>query len=235
MHRFNFNIVLMLPILATSLLVTACFADATSPKPTPHYSTRGDVIPILNPAAPEIYLVYNLFVPDQRISTSAELTHFLPGERINVTLTASDGAQARLGTATADDSGTASVDIRHDPLSEGTYEVMAIGNGGGKANATLFVSSSRLPLAGVELARNNFSADLPISTTAVLSGFLDGEQITVSLMAEDGSEVHVGTATAKEGGLASVDIRHDGLPPAMYAVFATGDHGSKAHTALFVK
>ena len=175
-------------------------SDAPSHTDSPTLPRMATSLPYATPLPPKVYLVYNLFVPDQRISTNAELSHFLLGEEINVTLTASDGSQARLGTATADDNGMASVDIRHDRLPEGTYDVMAIGDGGGRADAALFVSSSRNPLASVVLIRNAFNADLPISTTAALWGFLDGEQIAVTLMAEDGSEVHMGSATARKGG-----------------------------------
>ena len=241
MRRFSLYRVLMLPTLATSLLVNACIGGAMPTPfptvmppatPTPQSSTRGDVIPIPDP--PKIYLVYNLFVPGQRINTAAELTRFLPGEKIDVTLKASDGSQAPLGTATADDGGMASVDIRHDSLPEGKYAVTATGDGGSEADAALLVAVSN-PALHIYLIRNTFSADLPISTTAMLSGFKEGESIEVSLMSEDGSSTSVGTATANRDSLAQVDFRHDGLAAGTYAVLAIGDGGSKAICPLFVK
>ena len=92
-----------------------------------------------------------------------------------------------------------------------------------------------LPTPDVDLERNIFSADLPISTTAYLYGFLEGEQIEVKLWAADGSRTFLGTTSANEGGLGSVDIRHDGLPGNYYSVAAVGDQGSKASTAFIVK
>ena len=64
---------------------------------------------------------------------------------------------------------------------------------------------------------------------------MGGEKIAITLMAEDGSEASMGTATANAGGLASVDIRHDGLPAGLYAVVARTEGGAKASTAFFVK
>ena len=89
--------------------------------------------------------------------------------------------------------------------------------------------------AGVALVRNNFAADLPVSTTAALTGFEEGEQVAVELIAEDGSSTSLGSATANAGGMASVDVRHDGLAAGMYSIEAVGDGGGKASTALFVK
>ena len=92
-----------------------------------------------------------------------------------------------------------------------------------------------LPTPDVDLERNNFSADLPISTTAYLYGFLEGEQIEVKLWAADGSRTFLSTTSANEGGLGSVDIRHDGLPEDYYSVVGVGDQGNKASAPLFVK
>ena len=89
--------------------------------------------------------------------------------------------------------------------------------------------------AGVMLVRNNFAADLPVSTTAALTGFEEGEQIAVELIAEDGSSTSLGSATANAGGMGSADVRHDGLAAGMYSIEAVGDGGGKASTALFVK
>lgn len=89
--------------------------------------------------------------------------------------------------------------------------------------------------AGVELVRNNFAADLPVSTTAALTGFEEGEQVAVELLAGDGSSTSLGSATANAGGMASVDVRHDGLAAGMYSIEAVGDGGGKASAALFVK
>lgn len=241
MRRLSFHRVLMLHTLAISLLVNACVANAIPTPfptamppatPTPQSSTRAEVIPI--PDHSNIYLVYNLFLPGQRISTAAELTRFLPGERVDVTLKASDGSQARLGAATANDDGMASVDLRHDGLSEGKYTVTATGDGGSEANAALLVAVNN-PALQIQLLHNNFNADLPISTTAVLGGFPQGEQIAVVLTAEDGSEALIGTATANEGGFASVDIRHDGLSAGHYGVVARTEGGARASTVFFVK
>ncbi len=89
--------------------------------------------------------------------------------------------------------------------------------------------------AGVTLVRNTFSADLPVSTTAALTGFEPDESIAVTLMAGDGSSTSLGSATADAGGMGSVDVRHDGLAAGMYSIEAVGDGGGKASTALFVK
>ncbi len=87
----------------------------------------------------------------------------------------------------------------------------------------------------VHLERSHFLPDLPISTTAVLSGFLEGEEIDLTLVASDGVLTSMGTATANAGGIASLDIRHDGLPAGTYAVIAVGDQGSKDATGFYVK
>ena len=89
--------------------------------------------------------------------------------------------------------------------------------------------------AGVTLVRNNFAANLPVSTTAALTGFEPDESVSVTLMAGDGTSTTMGSATADAGGMASVDIRHDGLAAGMYSVEAVGDGGGKASDALFVK
>lgn len=83
--------------------------------------------------------------------------------------------------------------------------------------------------------RNNFAADLPVSTTAVLTGFEPDESIDVTLMAGDGSSTSLGSATANAGGIGEVDVRHDGLAAGTYSVEAVGDGGGKASAALFVK
>lgn len=85
------------------------------------------------------------------------------------------------------------------------------------------------------LVRNTFSADLPVSTTAALTGFEPDESVAVTLMAGDGSSTSLGSATADAGGMGSVDVRHDGLAAGMYSIEAVGDGGGKASTALFVK
>ena len=139
------------------------------------------------------------------------------------------------GRATADDGGLASVDIRYDGLSEGRYAVTATGDGGSEANAALLVAVSN-PALQIHLLRNTFSADLPIATTVMLTGFLEGESVEVVLEASDGSSMGLGTVTARgRDGLASVDFRHDGLAAGIYAVLAIGDGGSKASYPLFVK
>ena len=90
--------------------------------------------------------------------------------------------------------------------------------------------------ADVHLERNFFSADLPVSTTVFLSGFLEGESVEVALKASDGSTSELGTVTAQgRDGLASVDVRHDGLAAGTYVIHAIGDGGSKASFALHVK
>jgi hypothetical protein len=83
--------------------------------------------------------------------------------------------------------------------------------------------------------RNTFSADLPVSTAAALTGFEPDESISVTLMAEDGSSTSLVSATANAGGMGSVDVRHDGLAAGMYSIEAVGDAGGKASAALFVK
>ncbi len=89
--------------------------------------------------------------------------------------------------------------------------------------------------AGVSLEREIFSADLPISTTAYLTRFLAGEEINVTLIAEDGSQALVGTAAADAAGLASVEIMHDGLSEGRYSILAIGERGGKASTTFLVK
>ncbi|MYF64861.1 MAG: hypothetical protein F4185_02585 [Chloroflexi bacterium] len=69
----------------------------------------------------------------------------------------------------------------------------------------------------------------------MLTGFDGGESIEVTLVAEDDSSTSLGSATASAGGIASVDVRHDGLGAGVYAVEAVGDGGGKASAALFVK
>ncbi len=92
-----------------------------------------------------------------------------------------------------------------------------------------------LPTPDVDLERNNFAADLPISTTAYLYDFLMGESIDVSLVASNGTAASLGTAEANRGGLASIDFRHDGLSEGQYQIVALGDQGSKASTVFIVK
>ena len=82
----------------------------------------------------------------------------------------------------------------------------------------------------VMLMRNTFSASLPVSTTALFTGFDSGEEISVTLVFEDGSDYDLGMATANAGGMASVDVRHDGLDEGTYTVM-----GGAASTALLVK
>ena len=92
-----------------------------------------------------------------------------------------------------------------------------------------------LPTTDVDLERNNFAADLPISTTAYLYDFLMGESIDVSLVASNGTAASLGTAEANRGGLASIDFRHDGLSEGQYQIVALGDQGSKTSTVFIVK
>ena len=87
----------------------------------------------------------------------------------------------------------------------------------------------------IDLFRDSFSADLPISTTAVLTGFEPGELIEVTLTASDGSALVIGIATANEGWMAAVDIEHDGLPEGVYVIEAASETGGRATTPLFVK
>lgn len=102
----------------------------------------------------------------------------------------------------------------------------------------------------VSLVRNCFSADLPISMAAGLSGFQSDEEIEIVLVASDGEQAPLGTVTASFGGyrhnsdghlirsnpgMASFDIRHDGLAEGTYSIRAIGDQGSKASAVLFVE
>lgn len=89
--------------------------------------------------------------------------------------------------------------------------------------------------AGVTLVRVNFAADLPIAEMVYLSGFGAGENVDVHLVAGDGSRSSLGMATANDGGMGSVDLRHDGLGEGMYSVEAIGDGGGKASAVFFVK
>lgn len=87
----------------------------------------------------------------------------------------------------------------------------------------------------VFLVRVNFAADLSISTTAILTGFSSGADVAVVLKADDGSESTIGMATASAGGIASIDVRHDGLATGTYSVEATGSGGGKASYPIIVK
>ena len=91
------------------------------------------------------------------------------------------------------------------------------------------------PCTRVDLERNHFAVDLPISTTAVLAFFEPGELIEVTLTASDGSALVMGIATANEGWMAAVDIEHDGLPEGVYVIEAASETGGRATTPLFVK
>ena len=82
----------------------------------------------------------------------------------------------------------------------------------------------------VMLTQNTFSASLPVSSTALFTGFDAGEEINVVLMFADGSDYDLGMATANAGGMASVDVRHDGLDAGVYSVV-----GGAASTPLLVK
>ena len=85
------------------------------------------------------------------------------------------------------------------------------------------------------MERNTFSADLPIATTATLTGFVPGESVEVVLHASDGSTMALGTVTADDGTMGAVDVRHDGMAVGTYAILATGDGGGKDSAALYVK
>lgn len=91
------------------------------------------------------------------------------------------------------------------------------------------------PCPQVGLLNNFFNADLPIADTVYLGDFVAGEEINVTLMAEDGSQAPIGTAIADAVGMAAVDFRHDGLAEGLYAVTAVGSQGGKDSTAFFVK
>ena len=82
----------------------------------------------------------------------------------------------------------------------------------------------------VTLLRDTFAASLPVSTSAVFTGFDAGEDVDVSLVFADGSTMAMGTGTANAGGIASVDIRHDGLDAGTYAIV-----GGAASAPLIVK
>ena len=82
----------------------------------------------------------------------------------------------------------------------------------------------------VKLLRDTFAASLPISTSAVFTGFNPGEDVDVSLIDADGGEMAMGTGTANAGGMATVDIRHDGLEVGAYTI-----RGGAASTVLIVK
>lgn len=85
------------------------------------------------------------------------------------------------------------------------------------------------------LFRQNFSADLPIADMVYLSGFLAGESVDVSLVASDGTTASLGTATADDGGMGAVELRHAGLGQGQYSVVAVGDGGGKASASFIVK
>lgn len=82
----------------------------------------------------------------------------------------------------------------------------------------------------VTLLRDTFAASLPVSTSAVFTGFDSGEDVDVMLVFADGSTMAMGTGTANAGGMASVDIRHDGLDAGVYTI-----RGGAASTPLIVK
>ncbi len=148
MRRSRLIGVLVLLATAASLLAAACSTDATStpvyaPAPPPRstiISSTPDVSPILRSRGGQaLTLIHEEFAADSPISTTAALTGFLPGERIEVTLSASDGSSVSLGIATANVVGLASLDFRVDGLSADTYALMAIGDEGNKASGALFI------------------------------------------------------------------------------------------------
>ncbi len=87
----------------------------------------------------------------------------------------------------------------------------------------------------VILVRNTFSANLPISTEVALVCFQPGEEIEIVLIGSDRTQTPVGSATANRNGQASLEIRHDGLPPDTFSVLARTERGARAGTLLVVK
>ena len=70
----------------------------------------------------------------------------------------------------------------------------------------------------VALKPDVFIAGRPASSTAYFTGFDADEEISVSLISEDGSRVLLGEVAANDGGLASFDVNPAGLDPGVYAV-----------------
>ena len=82
----------------------------------------------------------------------------------------------------------------------------------------------------VALIRDTFMANRPVTTVAVFTGFDAGEEICVTLLHGDGARRDLGAATANADGVASLDVRLDGLDAGVYAVA-----GGPATAALIIK
>ena len=87
----------------------------------------------------------------------------------------------------------------------------------------------------VELTRNNFSSDLPVVVTAIVTGLEGGESVDVTLMFGDGTSRSWGTGTANAGGIAALELSNDGLSSGSYSVLIDGSASGKTSAALIVK
>ena len=88
----------------------------------------------------------------------------------------------------------------------------------------------------MELSPNLVGPGIPIAVNAVLTGFMDGETVAITLVFADGSTAELDTVTVNAGGMASVDLMYDaGLDSGLHALQASGSNGGKASDALHVK
>ena len=85
------------------------------------------------------------------------------------------------------------------------------------------------------MTRNNFSSDLPVVVTAIVTGLEGGESVDVTLMFGDGTTVSWGTGTANAGGIAALELSNDGLSSGTYSVLIDGSASGKTSAALIVK
>jgi hypothetical protein len=88
--------------------------------------------------------------------------------------------------------------------------------------------------AGVSILSAGVSAGSALDVTVYLTGFADGESITVTLIFPDGSGVDIGTATGSSAGIAEVTLTQT-LAAGVYAIEAEGNRGGLASTVLVAK
>ena len=71
-------------------------------------------------------------------------------------------------------------------------------------------------------------------STAIGTGWSDGESVSVELVSPDGSSSMVGTATAASSGIWQLPISTGSLSNGVYAVVGSGDKGGNGSAALVV-
>jgi hypothetical protein len=88
--------------------------------------------------------------------------------------------------------------------------------------------------SNIDLASMSATADSAISITAYLTGWSDGEVVSVQLVSPDGSTADLEGATTPGSGVSTVTLTHAGVAAGVYSVEATGSSGGKASAALVV-